>query len=108
MKGSPSSSTYLTDLQTELHEYVVDELAAGQGLGSIAADEDLIKSGIVDSLGVQQLVEFCEARYGIRVADADLVPENFQSLRELAEYVERKRAAEPNGSRRRGLWSRKR
>jgi acyl carrier protein len=80
----------MSDLQHELHTFIVTEVAAGHGLDSIAPDEDLIQRGIVDSLGFQQLVEFCEKRYGIRVDEADLVPENFRSLRELAEYVQRK------------------
>ena len=61
---------------------------------------DLIKRGIVDSLGVQMLVDFCESRFQFRVADADLVPENFQTLRQLADYVGRKQAeAVPSGRR---------
>jgi acyl carrier protein len=88
---SASDVNNLTPLQRELYEFVASELASGQDLGSITADDDLIKRGIVDSLGVQQLVDLCETRYGVRVADADLVPENFQTLRQLAEYVERKR-----------------
>jgi acyl carrier protein len=92
MSGSRSSSTHLAALQRELDEFIVSELVSGQGAGSITADEDLIKRGVVDSLGVQQLVEFCESRYGIRVSDADLVPANFQTLRQLANYVERKQA----------------
>ena len=79
-------------LQRELHEFIVSELVSGDGALSITPDEDLIKRGIVDSLGVAQLVEFCESSYGIRVADADLVPGNFRSLVELADYVDRKRA----------------
>jgi len=39
---------------------------------------------------VQQLVDFCESRYGIRVDENDFVLENFRTLRELAAYVERK------------------
>jgi acyl carrier protein len=92
MSGSASNSTQLTPVQRELHGFIVSELVSGQGLGLITADEDLIKRGIVDSLGVQQLVDFCESRYGIRVSDSDLVPTNFQTLRQLANYVERKQA----------------
>ena len=50
-------------------------------------------------LGVAQLVEFCESRYGIRVSDADLVPGNFRSLRELADFVDRKQAEKGSGRR---------
>jgi acyl carrier protein len=107
MSGSTSNSTPLTPVQQELYGFIVSEIVSGQGLGSITADEDLIKRGIVDSLGVQQLVDFCQSRYGIRVADADLVPENFQTLRQLADYVDRKQA-EPSGGGRLGLRSRNR
>ena len=88
---SASDVNNLTPLQRELYEFIAGELASGQDLSAITADDDLIKRGIVDSLGVQQLVDLCETRYGVRVADADLVPENFQTLRQLADYVERKR-----------------
>jgi acyl carrier protein len=105
MSGTSSNSTHLTPVQQELHEFIVSELVSGQGADAITADEDLIKRGIVDSLGVQQLVDFCESRYRIRVADADLVPENFQTLRQLADYVDRKQSEEsPSG--RLGLRSR--
>jgi acyl carrier protein len=92
MSESTSNSTHLAPLQRELYEFIVSELVSGQDAGSITADEDLIKRGIVDSLGVQQLVDFCQSRYGIRVSDADLVPANFQTLGQLANYVERKQA----------------
>ena len=84
-----------TDVQRELHDFIVTELAAGEGSDSLSIDEDLIQRGIVDSLGVQQLLDFCESRYGIRVDDADLVPENFKTVRQLAAYVERKQAEAP-------------
>jgi acyl carrier protein len=92
MSESTPNSTHLAPLQRELYEFIVTELVSGQGAGTITADEDLIKRGIVDSLGVQQLVDFCQSRYGIRVSDADLVPANFQTLGQLANYVERKQA----------------
>ena len=101
------STTDLTPLQQVLHGFIVGELVASSGAPPITADDDLIKRGIVDSLGVAQLVEFCESRYGIRVSDADLVPENFRSLRELAEFVDRKQA-DKGSSRRLRLRSRSR
>jgi acyl carrier protein len=94
----------MTPLQRELHGFIVGELVSGS-VEPITPDDDLIKRGIVDSLGVAQLVEFCESSYGIRVADADLVPGNFRTLRELADYVDRKQA-EKASSRRLRLRSR--
>ncbi|MFL5249674.1 MAG: acyl carrier protein [Myxococcales bacterium] len=89
---SGSASHELTPRQREIHAFIVDEIVTDQPAESITADEDLIKRGIVDSLAVTQLVDFVESRYGIQVADPDLVPENFRSLRQLADYVDRKQA----------------
>lgn len=89
----------MTPLQQELHGFIVRELDSTSGAGPITVDEDLIKRGIVDSLGVAQLVEFCESRYGIRVADTDLVLRNFRTVRDLADFVDRKQSEKVSGRR---------
>jgi acyl carrier protein len=92
MRSPTSSSTPLSPLERELHAFIAGELASAGSGPPIGPEDDLIKRGIVDSLGVMQLVDFCESRYGITVTDADLVPENFQTVRRLAEFVDGKRA----------------
>jgi acyl carrier protein len=81
---------------TELEAFIVDEIALGRGMRSIAPDEDLLARGVIDSLGVTQLVAFLEERFAIRVTDEELVPANFQSLARLEAFVASKRpAAQP-------------
>jgi acyl carrier protein len=97
--SSPNPTASRAALEHEIGKFITAELMAPGETPSIAAEDDLTKRGILDSLGITQLVEFCESRYGIRVTDADLVPENFQSVRALAEYVDRKRGEQGNGLR---------
>jgi acyl carrier protein len=40
----------------------------------------LLESGLVDSLGVLQVVTFLEQTFSIKVSDEDLVPDNFQTI----------------------------
>jgi acyl carrier protein len=55
------------------------------------ADEDsLLENGIIDSMNVMELVAFLEETMGIQVEDHEIVPDNFDSVRCLAEYVQRK------------------
>jgi len=54
-------------------------------------DDRLLKSGIVDSLGVLDIVSFIESEFGVRVDDEDLVPEHFDSIGRIAAYIETKR-----------------
>ncbi len=56
-------------------------------------DESFLASGIIDSLGIMQLVTLVESQIGAKVPDSDLVPENFDSISRIAAYVERTRRA---------------
>jgi acyl carrier protein len=53
----------------------------------------LIGTGVLDSTGAMELVFFLEEKFGIEVADTELVPDNLDSLEKIAAYVERKSAA---------------
>ena len=76
-----------TQIIDELRECIEDNFprARHQEYG---IDDDLFDKGIVDSLGFLTLIGFIEQTYGISVADEDVVPENFASLRSMAEYIE--------------------
>ena len=60
-------------------------------IDEVASDESFLASGILDSLGVMQLVAFVESELGVKVPEADLVPENFDSVARVAAYIERMR-----------------
>ncbi len=53
----------------------------------LTSDLSLLESGIVDSLGVLDLVGFIEEEFGIQAEDDDLVPENFDSIEALTRFV---------------------
>jgi acyl carrier protein len=55
-------------------------------------DDSFLGNGLIDSLGVMQLVSFVESEFAIRVEDEDLVPDNFDSVERVAAFVDRKRA----------------
>ena len=76
---------------TEIERFVVEEIALGRGIDSVAHDEDLLASDILDSLGIMELVSFLEGHYGIRVSDDDLTPENFQTVDSIVAFVDRKK-----------------
>jgi acyl carrier protein len=77
----------MTEIADTLERFILTEVASGRGLDSIAPEDDLIGMGIVDSLGIEQLVSFLESRYGIAVEDEDLLPENFRTLSRLEAFV---------------------
>jgi len=55
-------------------------------------DASLRDLGIVDSTGVLEVVLFLEREHGVTVEDAELLPENLDSIDAIAAFVRRKRA----------------
>jgi len=55
--------------------------------------DELLESGIVDSLGILDLVAVLETEFRFTVNDEELVPENFRSVDKIAEFTQRKRGA---------------
>lgn len=78
------------NVTNELERFLLSELAADRGMKAIAPDEDLLMQGIIDSLGIMRLSAFMEEKFGIQVADQDMVPENFQSINSLEAFIESK------------------
>ena len=60
---------------------------------AIAHDQSLLDAGIIDSTGVLELVCFLETTFGIEVQDDEMLPENLDSIRAIANYVDRKLGA---------------
>lgn len=51
----------------------------------------LVTSGIVDSAGVVEVVEFLERRWGVRIGDVDISLRNFDTLAGLTDLVAERR-----------------
>lgn len=52
-------------------------------------DDSFLANGLIDSLGMMQLVSFVESEWKLSVKDTDLVPENFDSVANIAAFVAR-------------------
>ena len=80
----------MVDVQQEIRNYIVDKILFDDGE---KLDEDLSfqESGILDSTGFLELITFIEERFGIEISDWELIPENFDTLRKAAGFVQSKK-----------------
>jgi acyl carrier protein len=81
--------TYVRDIR----DFIVTNFMFGQVGDGFTDEQSFLESGIIDSTGLLELVSFVEQRYGISVGDRELVPENLDSLRNISQFVARKREA---------------
>ena len=77
----------------ELRTFVVDNFLFGDASGrfSFTNDDSFQERGIVDSTGILELVCHLQDHYGIVIEDAELVPDNLDSVSKVASFVDRKR-----------------
>ena len=61
-------------------------------------DGSLLDRGVVDSTGVLELIGYLQDEFGIEVADAEMVPDNLDSITRIEAYVGRKLAAAGSAS----------
>lgn len=57
-------------------------------LSRMPTDTDsLLETGVLDSTGVLELIEFLEEEFGFTVEDSETVPENLGSIAGITHYV---------------------
>lgn len=72
-----------------LREYVINDLLYASDVGDIAPDDELLGSGMLDSLASAQLMVFIEETYSVKLDPDDLTFENFNTLSALSAMVAR-------------------
>lgn len=73
----------------QIRTFIVENFLFGNADG-LKDDTSFLEEGIIDSTGVLELVTFLEEEFNIKVADEDLVPENLDSINNVAAYLQKK------------------
>jgi len=74
-------------VEAVINDFISGKLVRDPGLLPLADEASLVDSGILDSLGLLQLVVFLEERFAITIGEADLLPENFDSIDSICAYL---------------------
>lgn len=81
--------TINTSLDHELLELINGEITLDPTI-PVEIDTDLLMTGLVDSLGVVQIVGWMEERFAITIEPSDVVLENFQTPKAMLDYLARR------------------
>lgn len=80
-------------LETGVRDFIRDKFLFGAGGDELTADYSFLAHGVLDSMGVIELVHFLEERCGISIDDTEIVPENLDSIGQISAFVTRKQGA---------------
>ena len=73
---------------TIIIKYIQDNLLTGKGEIELSPEDDLLGSGLLDSMGVMRLVGFVEETFNINIPPEDIVIENFMDVKAITNYIE--------------------
>lgn len=79
-----------TDVTTEIRAYIVERFLFGKQGERLSNSASFMEQHLVDSTGILEVVMFLESKYGIKVADEEMIPENLDSIERIAAFVRRK------------------
>ncbi len=78
-------------IEGQIKNYILENFLFSDNGYELAEDVSFLEEGVVDSTGVLELVMFVEETFRVTVEDEEIVPENFDSVGQLAAYIRRKK-----------------
>jgi acyl carrier protein len=80
-------------IRTIARDFILNEFLPGEMPENLTDSTELITDGILDSLATLKLVAYLEKSCGIEIAPDELVPENLNSIAQIANFVQSKQAS---------------
>lgn len=80
----------MEQIRQTVKDYILENVLYGAGENELNYDESFLEKGIIDSTGIMEIVSFIEDEYNISVYDEELIPENLDTINNLARYIKKK------------------
>lgn len=84
----------MNPIEKNLRQFVVETFLFGNDDGKLSNRDSFIDKGLIDSMGILNLVSHVESTYGIQVADSELIPEIWDSVSSIANFIVAKGTAD--------------
>lgn len=77
-------------VEQTVRDYILENFLFTTDASVLGVDESFLAKGIIDSTGMLEVIYFLEDKFGIRIDDAEMIPENLDSINNIVRFVERK------------------
>ncbi len=84
------SNMNFEEIRQQIRDFIVENFLFGQADERLLDNSSLLEDGFIDSTGVMELALFMSENYGFEPSADELLPENFDSINNLAAYIMRK------------------
>ena len=83
------------DAESLVRGFLAEHVLTEDDLAKVGREDHLLKTGVLNSLTLSHLIIYLEDELGIQVPPSEFDPENFQSIRAICDFVERKQHRAP-------------
>jgi len=80
------------EVDARIEEFILNSFLFGDSERMPSREASLLQSGVIDSTGVLELIEYLESEFALRVEVTESVPENLDSIDNLVRFVTAKTA----------------
>ena len=89
----PTQGIDNSSIDSQVRNFLAENFIVDNDGEDLSADESLTQAGVLDSMGVLELIMFIEEQFGVKIPDEDTLPENLDSIERIVNYVSRRLAA---------------
>ncbi len=72
-----------------VRSFIVNQFLFGEDDG-FKEDASFLETGLIDSMGIMELVAFLEKTFQIKIEDHELIPRNLDSLNQIQAFLKSK------------------
>jgi acyl carrier protein len=89
-----TETTNSAAVKNQVSAFIVKNFLFGNASKMPADSASLIESGIIDSTGILELIEFLESSFHIKVLENETIPANLDGIDNLVAFIDRKARAQ--------------
>ena len=76
----------IEQISVQVREFVLKTFPSARRI-DLTDDHPLLEEGVVDSMGILEIVGFLENELNIVLSDEDILADNFESIGQIAQFV---------------------
>ena len=81
----------MDDIESQIRDYIRENFVLGQDEQGFSEHDSFLDSGLIDSTGILELIAFVEESFDIEILDEEMVPENLDSISNVANFIRSKK-----------------
>jgi acyl carrier protein len=82
----------MRSIEEEIRKFIAENILFSSDGYPYLDEVSFLETGVVDSMAVMELVMFSEEYFDLTIDDHEVVPDNFDSVTKLADFIRRKLA----------------